>query len=440
MTPRRKANEDSHSKTPQGSFSCQGASCPQPPRSRNTFLTHDLHVSYTIRCGCILGTSLARVLSSEQPIRASGACDQAHADQRPTPGAIDALICMGLIACAACDQAHADQRLTPGAIDALHGDPLPFLLEGLDPGFVALEVHLSRAFWFAPRRQRQGTGRRRPKGSALPAMGLLAHSLALSVSFPVVRETKHYFTIAAIRGCLSRRTTFRSRVSSSIDIVNSRCVCGVASCPNRARRAGGGQSQLRNNCSLSLRSVAVSTSWPTASSPRSGFPSASENRAANAASGTPTFSLKASVSPARVLRSSSIRKSSVDFESRSESRGLRRRAIVASWADPASRVVVAPSVGVHVATGIPAAPESVIALRKVLSGWSSLAARLAHNQEVAGSNPAPATNFSSGDGPGILEPGSMTWGDRCAMPAPSGRARDRAICPAVARSFLRNAA
>ena len=25
-------------------------------------------------------------------------------------------------------------------------------------------------------------------------------------------------------------------------------------------------------------------------------------------------------------------------------------------------------------------------------GWSSLAARLAHNQEVAGSNPAPATN------------------------------------------------
>lgn len=38
---------------------------------------------------------------------------------------------------------------------------------------------------------------------------------------------------------------------------------------------------------------------------------------------------------------------------------------------------------------------------------------------------------SSGDGLGIHEPGSITWGDREAMPAPSGRARDRAECPAV---------
>jgi hypothetical protein len=43
---------------------------------------------------------------------------------------------------------------------------------------------------------------------------------------------------------------------------------------------------------------------------------------------------------------------------------------------------------------------------------------------------------SSGDGLGILQPGSMTRGDRFAMTAPSGRARDRAICPAVARSSL----
>lgn len=28
---------------------------------------------------------------------------------------------------------------------------------------------------------------------------------------------------------------------------------------------------------------------------------------------------------------------------------------------------------------------------KIIAGWSSLAARLAHNQQVAGSNPAPAT-------------------------------------------------
>ena len=45
---------------------------------------------------------------------------------------------------------------------------------------------------------------------------------------------------------------------------------------------------------------------------------------------------------------------------------------------------------------------------------------------------------SSGDGLGIQQPGSMTWGDRLAMPAPSGRARDRAICPAVARNLFPN--
>lgn len=41
--------------------------------------------------------------------------------------------------------------------------------------------------------------------------------------------------------------------------------------------------------------------------------------------------------------------------------------------------------------------------------------------------------FSSGGGLGIHQPGSMTWGGRIAPPAPSGRARDRAKCPAVAR-------
>ena len=30
------------------------------------------------------------------------------------------------------------------------------------------------------------------------------------------------------------------------------------------------------------------------------------------------------------------------------------------------------------------------------AGWSSLVARRAHNPEVVGSNPAPATNFNSG--------------------------------------------
>jgi hypothetical protein len=46
---------------------------------------------------------------------------------------------------------------------------------------------------------------------------------------------------------------------------------------------------------------------------------------------------------------------------------------------------------------------------------------------------------SSGDGLGNHQPGSMTWGGQVRTPAPSGRARDRAIC-AVARSFHRRAA
>lgn len=42
--------------------------------------------------------------------------------------------------------------------------------------------------------------------------------------------------------------------------------------------------------------------------------------------------------------------------------------------------------------------------------------------------------LDSGGGLGIHEPGSMTWGDRDAVPAPSGRAVDTAKCPAVTGS------
>src|ERR1700737_4330306 len=56
--------------------------------------------------------------------------------------------------------------------------------------------------------------------------------------------------------------------------------------------------------------------------------------------------------------------------------------------------------------------------------------------EIAPPAPTPAVTFnsSSGDGPGIQQPRSMTWGGREATPAPSGRARDRAMCPAVTGS------
>jgi len=46
-----------------------------------------------------------------------------------------------------------------------------------------------------------------------------------------------------------------------------------------------------------------------------------------------------------------------------------------------------------------------------------------------------STISSSGDGLGILEPGSMTRGFASRHQPPSGRARERAMCPAVARSF-----
>lgn len=58
---------------------------------------------------------------------------------------------------------------------------------------------------------------------------------------------------------------------------------------------------------------------------------------------------------------------------------------------------------------------------------------VAHNQEVVGSIPTPAT--SSGDGLGIQQPGSMTWGGLLVPTAPSGRADESAMCPAGARSF-----
>ena len=46
-----------------------------------------------------------------------------------------------------------------------------------------------------------------------------------------------------------------------------------------------------------------------------------------------------------------------------------------------------------------------------------------------------ALNFSSGDGPGIHQPGSNTRGFASARQPASGRAAEAAMCPAVARSF-----
>jgi hypothetical protein len=67
---------------------------------------------------------------------------------------------------------------------------------------------------------------------------------------------------------------------------------------------------------------------------------------------------------------------------------------------------------------------------------SELAAQHVTSADVA----APIDHFfSSGDGLGIHQPGSNTRGGDLVATAPSGRARDRAMCPAVAR-FNRRAA
>lgn len=44
---------------------------------------------------------------------------------------------------------------------------------------------------------------------------------------------------------------------------------------------------------------------------------------------------------------------------------------------------------------------------------------------------------TSGDGLGIQQPGSMTWGTKAKVQTPSGRADDSAMCPAVARNDRR---
>lgn len=50
-----------------------------------------------------------------------------------------------------------------------------------------------------------------------------------------------------------------------------------------------------------------------------------------------------------------------------------------------------------------------------------------------------AADTTSGDGLGIQQPGSMTWGTKAKVQTPSGRADDSAICPAVARNDRRAA-
>lgn len=91
-----------------------------------------------------------------------------------------------------------------------------------------------------------------------------------------------------------------------------RFVEGFASCPNQSGPCAAGQRNLRNNCSLSPGSVAAWSRSPTASSRRSGFPTASDCTAASAPSGTPTFLSKESGSPERARHLRFMSRSSAD--------------------------------------------------------------------------------------------------------------------------------
>jgi hypothetical protein len=87
----------------------------------------------------------------------------------------------------------------------------------------------------------------------------------------------------------------------------------------------------------------------------------------------------------------------------------------------ASQGVNAPTAGL--------APSAVGATLSVSDGVLS-SSRETETEPSATLASAPS-EFSSGDGLGIQQPGSITWGGREPTPAPSGRARDRAKCPAV---------
>jgi len=221
--------------------------------------------------------------------------------------------------------------------------------------------------------------------------------------------------------------------------VRSILLRGVGTCSwwaNQARDGAAGQSDLGKKTSLSLCSAAASSSPRAASSLATGSQLASESRAASARSATPTSLSRASRSRTRARCTRSMARC-LPNESQSESNqrhsgepgpGTRNvRAIGVVSRPVTGRSVTATSERMDATGG-----ESAATI--FLQGRAARSAHVAHNHKVVSSNLTPAT--SSGDGLGIQQPGSMTRGFASRRQPPSGRARDRAICPAVARSFL----
>lgn len=222
--------------------------------------------------------------------------------------------------------------------------------------------------------------------------------------------------------------------------------------PNQRHEGVAGQSVLGKKTSLSLCSAAASSSRRAASSLATGSPSKSTSRAASARRATPTSSSPAGKSLTRKLCMRSMALCSPN-ECRSESNQRRDRS--AGWPKAPVRLRSVPvdrlRVGEPTRIGRLSWPAlgrtSNVGERGVTGrrdahlihcSGGAAAARLAHNQEVVGSIPTPAT--SSGDGLGIHQPGSNTRGFASARQPASGRAAEAAMCPAVARSFQGRAA
>jgi hypothetical protein len=186
---------------------------------------------------------------------------------------------------------------------------------------------------------------------------------------------------------------------------------GVSSWESNQQRDGvAGQSDLGKKTSLSLFSAVASSSPRAASSPVIGLRSKSTSRAASARLATPISSSQDDRSQTRKLCMRSTALCSPN-ECRSESNQRQGR------------------------NGWGQRPRKTIDRRNGV-----VSRRVVPRSMTRGARKCAPRDFSSGDGLGIQQPGSMTRGFASLRQPPSGRARDRAMCPAVARFIDRRAA
>lgn len=192
-----------------------------------------------------------------------------------------------------------------------------------------------------------------------------------------------------------------------------RCPCHVPmlsevqkACPNQRGDHVAGQSLLGKEISLSRYSANASSAPRAASSLAVGFPTAPASR-----NGRPISSSRESASRTRAPSTRSTVPSSAS-----------------EFPNPVAKEPEANMSGLQCGFG------SRGSSRRGTSRFVPTTSENGHDRSERRS-----LNFSSGDGLGIQQPGSMTRGFASQRQPASGRARDRAMCPAVAR-FDRRAA